>query len=267
MKQHLDEFSINYAVTYYVFHYHICKDTTAIITLITTQLSTWRHEPIGCTTGKWNIYIFQIMTSHLLGANWTLNLILMYCHLELLTTQLKFWFTKYTLFFTKMYLETLSGEFQQVCSSVEYQYRATRCIKRPYISHIEGILPKGPYLPCVSMAGRALLARYHRYLVWLSSNTQWLLWPEITHWGIMGTFHPAPISQRFLAATKQLYDWFSPSVCLSVRPSVCHTFFTMFPSSYHHEIFRSYYHGQKWCPYKRSRSEVKGQGHRGKHPT
>ena len=25
----------------------------------------------------------------------------------------------------------------------------------------------------------------------------------------------------FLAATKQLYDWFSPSVCLSVCPSVC----------------------------------------------
>ena len=36
------------------------------------------------------------------------------------------------------------------------------------------------------------------------------------------------------------------SVRLSVRPSiclsVCHTFFTMFPLSYHHEIFRSYYH-------------------------
>ena len=47
------------------------------------------------------------------------------------------------------------------------------------------------------------------------------------------------------------------SVCLSVR----HTFFTMFPSSYHHEIFRSYYHGQKWCPC--TRSEVKCQGHRG----
>ena len=30
-------------------------------------------------------------------------------------------------------------------------------------SDIEGILPKGPYLPCVSMAGRALLAGYHRY--------------------------------------------------------------------------------------------------------
>ena len=54
-----------------------------------------------------------------------------------------------------------------------------------------------------------------------------------------------------------------PSVCLSV----CHTFFTMFPSSYHHEIFRIYYHGQKWCPCKRSRSEVKGQGHIGHDPT
>ena len=38
-----------------------------------------------------------------------------------------------------------------------------------------------------------------------------------------------------LAATKQLYQWSSPSVC----PSVCHTFSTMFPSLYHHEIFRS----------------------------
>ena len=28
--------------------------------------------------------------------------------------------------------------------------------------YIEGILPKGPYLPCVSMAGRALLTGYHR---------------------------------------------------------------------------------------------------------
>ena len=47
------------------------------------------------------------------------------------------------------------------------------------------------------------------------------------------------------------------SVCPSVRPSVCHTFLTMFPSSYHHEIFRSYYQWQKWRPCKRSRSKVK----------
>ena len=52
-----------------------------------------------------------------------------------------------------------------------------------------------------------------------------------------------------------------PSVRLSVRPSVClsvcHTFLTMFPSSSHHEIFRSYYQWQKWRPCKRSRSKVK----------
>ena len=43
----------------------------------------------------------------------------------------------------------------------------------------------------------------------------------------------------------------------SVLLSVCHTFFTMFPSSYHHAIFRSYYQWPKWCPCKGSRSEVK----------
>ena len=29
--------------------------------------------------------------------------------------------------------------------------------------HFEGILPKEPYLPCVSMAGKALLAGYRRF--------------------------------------------------------------------------------------------------------
>ena len=47
------------------------------------------------------------------------------------------------------------------------------------------------------------------------------------------------------------------SVCLSVRPSLCHIFFTMFPSSCHLENFRSYYHWPTWCPCKRSRSKVK----------
>ena len=31
-------------------------------------------------------------------------------------------------------------------------------------TYIEGILPKGPYLPCVSRTGRALLAGYHRHI-------------------------------------------------------------------------------------------------------
>ena len=45
--------------------------------------------------------------------------------------------------------------------------------------------------------------------------------------------------------------WMVQSVCLSVS----HTFLTMFPSSYHHEIFRSYYQ----C---RSGVHAKGQGQR-----
>ena len=57
------------------------------------------------------------------------------------------------------------------------------------------------------------------------------------------------------------------AVRLSVRLSVRHTFSTMFPSSHHHEIFRSCYQWQKWRPCKRSRSEVKGQGHWGQQPT
>ena len=43
------------------------------------------------------------------------------------------------------------------------------------------------------------------------------------------------ITYIFLAATKQLYEWYFLSVC--------HTFLTMFPSSYHHEIIRSYHQG------------------------
>ena len=48
-----------------------------------------------------------------------------------------------------------------------------------------------------------------------------------------------PVGTNFsesLAATMQLYEWFSPSVRPSVCPSVWHTFLTMFASSYHHEI-------------------------------
>ena len=39
------------------------------------------------------------------------------------------------------------------------------------LSYIEGILPKVPYLPCVSMAGRALLAGYPRHMrLWYRWN-------------------------------------------------------------------------------------------------
>ena len=49
-------------------------------------------------------------------------------------------------------------------------------------------------------------------------------------------------------------------VRLSVSLSVRHTFLTMFPSSYHHEIFRSHYQWQRWRPCK----SAKDQGQRSK---
>ena len=61
----------------------------------------------------------------------------------------------------------------------------------------------------------------------------------------------------YVLSCDQAALWMVFSVRLSVRLSVCHTFLTMFLSSYHHEMFRSYYQWQKWCPCKRSRSKVK----------
>ena len=99
--------------------------------------------------------------------------------------------------------------------------RFTLCYRLPNAFHIETAL----MVPKVS------------YLGWSQAiPTQW---QNLTSWGAMG--------HMLLAATKQFYEWYFLSVCPSVRPSVrlsvCHTFLTMFPSSYHHEIFRSYHIG------------------------
>ena len=64
--------------------------------------------------------------------------------------------------------------------------------------------------------------------------------------------------------TKQLIKHFFLSVYVSGRPSAHHTFFTMFPSSYRHEFFRSYYQRTDVMFMQKSRSGVKGQGHRSK---
>ena len=79
----------------------------------------------------------------------------------------------------------------------------------------------------------------------------WLLLKLVLAWNSESFLEHSTISRTlrmlFLAATKQLYEWYFLSVCPSVRLSVClsvcHTFLTMFPSSYHHEIFRSYHIG------------------------
>ena len=49
------------------------------------------------------------------------------------------------------------------------------------LPEFEGILPKGPYQPCVSMAGRALLAGYHWLLIMTKFTDQYIVcvnWPQ-----------------------------------------------------------------------------------------
>ena len=55
-----------------------------------------------------------------------------------------------------------------VCINISGEHSNTRSKCKPNW-YFEGILPKGPYLPCVSMAGRALLAGYHRVGRWCRS--------------------------------------------------------------------------------------------------
>ena len=71
---------------------------------------------------------------------------------------------------------------------------------------------------------------------------------------------------QFLAATKQLYEWFSPSVCPSVRLSVCLShLFDYVP------IIVSSWNFRELLPVTEVTSmqkvKVKGQGHRGHKPT
>ena len=73
-------------------------------------------------------------------------------------------------------------------------------------------------------------------------------------------WHDLYKSYLFLAATKQLYDWFSPSVRPSVRPSVCLSVTPFSPCSYHRIIMK--FSGV--ITMVRSDVHAKGQGQRSK---
>ena len=52
-----------------------------------------------------------------------------------------------------------------------FSFNAIYWWSNPEIHIKEDILPKCPYLPCVSMAGRALLAGYHQ-IKWIASMSR-----------------------------------------------------------------------------------------------
>ena len=80
----------------------------------------------------------------------------------------------------------------------------------------------------------------------------------------------AGFSSSFLAATKQLYKWYFPSVRLSVCPSVCLSVCLSHLFDYVPIIVSSWNY-QGLLPMTKVRSmqkvKVKGQGHRGHNPT
>ena len=78
---------------------------------------------------------------------------------------------------------------------IRWHYQAER------IEHIEGILPKGLYLACVSMAGRALLAGYYRC---------WLL-----HSDTIGALLIDPMRQRNIVQSGDNEDWLSTSTAFA----------------------------------------------------
>ena len=69
----------------------------------------------------------------------------------------------------------------------------------------------------------------------------------------LGEHRTHPINS-FLAATKQLYEWFSPSVCLSVCP-----FVTPFSLCSHHRVIMKF---SGVITNDRSEVRAKGQGQR-----
>ena len=95
---------------------------------------------------------------------------------------------------------------------------------------------------------------YPTAVVWSSvawrslPGTQFLI-QDIQCWRLIKHHWTTFLSENIFscdqAALQMVFASVCPSVRLSVRLSVCHTFLTMFQSSYHHEIFRSYYQWPK----------------------
>ena len=71
--------------------------------------------------------------------------------------------------------------------------------------YIKGILPKGPYLPCISMAGRALLAGYHRY------SEHWFRYIALNRWWAITQTNSNVFS--WIKLDKSWHDLYHVSMC------------------------------------------------------
>ena len=81
-----------------------------------------------------------------------------------------------------------------------------------------------------------LIVTQDMYIISIHVEKTWLL--KIIHTLTVTETYLYIIADKFVFSWDQAALKIPLSVCLSVCPSVCHTFFTMFLSSYHHEILR-----------------------------
>ena len=117
--------------------------------------------------------------------------------------------------------------------------RLGRCVTDAWIKDIESTVSR---IQCFAKAnGRTSCMILQTYFAFVVHNLHLFHWLRyfISNLFLFWLIHKTYISYFSCdqAALRTLL-----SVCLSDRPSICHTFFTMFPSSYHPKIFRSYYH-------------------------
>ena len=87
---------------------------------------------------------------------------------------------------------------------------------------IEGILPKGPYLPCGrSMVGRALLSGYHRYVVCLKEIIcfQFVQWSECLQVSIGSGNGLAPNRHQAIIGSVSQETWAVAGLILGLRPA------------------------------------------------
>ena len=73
---------------------------------------------------------------------------------------------------TKRFFNQSPGEYstQLSCDTAHFGSIWSIPLDLNLLLDVDGILPKGPYLPCLRMADRALLAGYPRYISWLMAS-------------------------------------------------------------------------------------------------
>ena len=105
------------------------------------------------------------------------------------------------------------------------------------LRHIGGTVPKTALPLWRKVCEKREVDIISRYKWWINEELHRWSFDKplkiVYHWYLKHLW-----TQTFLAATKQLYKWYFPSVCLSVCPSVCPSVTPFSPCSHHRIIMK-----------------------------